>query len=143
MGGAIAGILDITYAFLFYGARGIPPIRILQSIASGLFGAESYRGGINTAILGAQLHFLIAFVVAAIYYLASRTLPVLIRRAAACGLLYGVIIYFFMNLVVLPLSAFPHKIHFVPLIMTTGLLVHMFFIGLPIALAARHYQDHA
>jgi hypothetical protein len=42
-----------------------------------------------------------------------------------------------MNLVVLPLSATPPRTTFVPLVIGTGLLVHMFFIGLPIAIAAR------
>lgn len=35
VGGVIAGILDIIFAFIFYGLRGTPPVRILQSIASG------------------------------------------------------------------------------------------------------------
>ena len=42
-----------------------------------------------------------------------------------------------MNLVVVPLSAFPRKLSFPPLVLVTGLFVHMFFIGVPIALAAR------
>ena len=42
-----------------------------------------------------------------------------------------------MNLVVVPLSAFPHKLSFPPLVLITGLLVHMSLIGLPIALVVR------
>ena len=41
-GGLIAGALDITAAFVTSGLRGVGPIRILQAIASGLLGADSY-----------------------------------------------------------------------------------------------------
>ena len=33
-GGVIAGVLDIIFAFIFYGLHGTPPVRILQSVAS-------------------------------------------------------------------------------------------------------------
>jgi hypothetical protein len=49
-----------------------------------------------------------------------------------------------MNLVVLPLSRFPRKLSFPLPVLVTGLLVHMFLIGVPIALAARRaYKDGA
>ena len=48
-GGAIAGAIDITYAIVFSGFRGVPATRILQSVASGLLGAGSYRGGAPAA----------------------------------------------------------------------------------------------
>lgn len=43
-GGLIAGALDLLYAFVWYGPRGVSPVRILQSIASGLLGADAYEG---------------------------------------------------------------------------------------------------
>src|SRR5712692_8674548 len=104
-GGLLAGGLDITAAFVIYGVRGASPVRILQSIASGLLGAAAFQGGRETAALGALLHFLIALVAAAVYYAASRKLGVLLGRPVVSGLLYGVAVYVFMNFVVLPLSA--------------------------------------
>ena len=139
-GGLLAGVLDLTAAVVTNGFRGIAPIRILQSIASGLLGAESYKGGLRTAALGVALHFLITFTAAAIYYAASRKLTLLVRRVVVSGLLYGIAIYWFMNLIVLPLSAFPHKITFRPAIAVTGLVVHMLCVGLPIALAVRRFS---
>jgi len=136
-GGAIAGAIDITYAIVFSGFRGVPAARILQSVASGLLGVGSYRGGAPAAALGLFLHFLIAFIWAAIFYLASRRFEVLTRHPVASGILYGAVIYAAMNFVVLPLSAFPGRFTFVPLVVTTGVLVHMFGVGLPIALATR------
>ena len=42
-----------------------------------------------------------------------------------------------MRLVVLPLSAFPFAVKFRPLASILDLLSHIFFFGVPIALAAR------
>jgi uncharacterized membrane protein YagU involved in acid resistance len=138
LGGGVAGALDITYAFVFYGFRnGVPPTRILQSVASGLLGRAAFSGGIPAAVLGLFLHFLIAFSAAGVYFVASRYVRVLAESPVVCGALYGICIYGFMNLVVLPLSRFPQKPSFPPDVLVTGLLVHMFFIGTPIALAAR------
>jgi len=136
-GGAIAGAIDITYAIVFSGLRGVSATRVLQSVASGLLGAPAYQGGTSTAVLGLCLHFLIALSAAAIFYLASGWIVFLTRQAVVSGILYGVVIYAVMNFVVLPLSAFPQKVRFPPLVLATGLLVHMFGIGLPMALAAR------
>jgi hypothetical protein len=137
IGGAIAGTLDIVYAIGFSALRGVSPIRILQSVASGLFGAPAFSGGLSTAALGLVLHFCIAFSAAAIFYLASRSIPVLTRHPVIAGLCYGLLIYAVMNLIVLPLSAFPRKVSFPLVVLVTGILVHMFCIGLPISLAVR------
>jgi uncharacterized membrane protein YagU involved in acid resistance len=138
VGGSIAGACDITYAVGFSAYRGVAPMRILQSVASGLLGPASFNGGVATAVLGLCLHFFIAFIVAAIFYLASRLLPVVLRYTAVAGIAYGAVVYAVMNLVVLPLSAAPPRTTAMPtVVMVTGLLVHMFGIGLPIALAAR------
>ncbi len=135
--GAIAGTLDITYAIGFSALRGVPPIRILQSVASGLLGGPAFKGGVPTAVLGLALHFFIALSAAAIFYLAAKVIPFLTRHPVVSGLFYGFLIYAVMNLVVLPLSAYPRKVSFPLLVLVTGLFVHMFFIGLPISLAVR------
>ena len=138
-GGLTAGILDAILAVVLYRAT---PVAICHSIASGLLGRGAYEGGIATAVLGAALHFVIAFGAAATYATASVALPVLVRRAVPCGLAFGVGVYFFMNYVVLPLSAvsFARPFHMALLTNGTwlgGLIGHMFLIGLPIALWTR------
>ena len=137
IGGATAGACDITYAITFWAFRGVSATRVLQSVASGLLGAPAFNGGAATAALGLVLHFCIAFSAAAIFYLAARALPALTRRAFLYGVLYGLAIYAVMNLIVLPLSAFPRKVTFALLATTTGLFVHMFLIGVPISLIVR------
>jgi uncharacterized membrane protein YagU involved in acid resistance len=138
-GGGIAGLLDILYAFVLYGQR-IGPVRVLQSVASGLLGADAYKGGSGTAALGLLLHFVIALGAAAVYYAASRKLGFLVRWPLACGLLYGIAVYLFMNFVVLPLSAFPGQPSYPLRALLVGFLGHMFLVGLPIALAVRRFS---
>ena len=140
IGGLVAGALDITAAFIQFGLSGANPIRILQSVASGLLGRESYNGGLKAAALGLVCHFVIALGAATTYFAMSRWLPLLTTQAVVCGPLFGIAVYFFMNLVVLPLSAFPGKIRFPLRVLIPGLLVHMICVGLPIALAVRHYS---
>ncbi|MBA3960595.1 MAG: hypothetical protein H0X40_01665 [Chthoniobacterales bacterium] len=136
IGGGIAGALDITYAVVFSWARsGVPPSRILQSVASGLLGAPAFQGGLPIAVMGLMLHFCIALLWATIFFGVSRAVTILTRHPVVFGVLYGLLIYAVMNLAVLPLSAFPRKVTFPPIVLATGLFVHMFFIGLPIALA--------
>lgn len=136
-GGLLAGLGDITFAFVVSGLSGVGPVRVLQSVAGGLLGVAAREGGLATAALGALLHFLIAFVWAAVYWLASRRLKVLVRRPVVCGLLYGAAVYAFMYLVVLPLSAAYFKPSFAPSAVLLNAAGHMLLVGLPIALAAR------
>jgi hypothetical protein len=142
-GGTIAGSFDITYAIVFSGLRGVPAIRVLQSVAGGLLGTAAYDGGIGTAALGLLLHFSIAFSWAAIFYAASRRLPFLTERAAVAGPLFGIVIYLVMYFAVIPLSAYPRKVTYTPLNVAINLFVHMFLIGMPIALAARWAETGA
>ncbi len=137
LGGVAVGILDITYAIVVSRIlRGTSAVTVLQSVASGLLGEGAYEGGGGTAALGLFLHFVIAFSAAAAYVLASRRLPTLIQRPWLWGALYGMAFYLFMNFVVLPLSAFPHKLSFPPTVLARGLAGHIVCVGLPIALAA-------
>src|SRR5258708_5225392 len=104
IGGGIAGLCDITYAVVFsWISRSIAPIRILQSVASGLLGKAAFDGGWSAALLGLFLHFFIAVTAAALFYLAARKMTVLVRYAAASGVLYGFLIFWFMRFVVMPL----------------------------------------
>lgn len=135
IGGTIAGALDIAYALCWAGFQGTPPTRLLQVVASGLLGDASFTGGTQTAALGLLLHFLMSYLIATIFYVASGFFPLLTRRPVISGMLFGVIVFLVMRLVVLPLSAFPYPVTFKPLSTATDLLSHMFFFGVPIALA--------
>ncbi len=132
IGGLIAGVLDIVAAFIVFGFRGATPLGILQTIASGLLGSAAFEGGPGTAALGLLLHFGIAIGWAAVYYAVSRRLEALSRRPILSGPAFGALVYFAMNLVVLPLSAVRSRPFALDVVV---LMVHMICVGLPIALA--------
>ena len=132
------GTLDALDAIVFFGLRsGARPIRIFQGIASGLIGPAARQGGWKTAVLGVALHYFIAFGIVVTYFLASRRVRLLTRHPVICGLLYGLAAYAVMNLVVIPLSKIGGPTMPPPPVLANGLLIHMFGVGLPAALAAR------
>lgn len=139
VGGLLAGIGDITQAFVFFGVLGATPYRILQSVAAGIFGARAMQMGWKSAALGAVLHFTIATTAAAVYWLASRMLRVLIERPLVCGLVFGELVFLFMYFVVLPLSA-RGPAHFNWATYVTGPIGHPLLVGLPIAFSVRRYS---
>jgi hypothetical protein len=138
-GGLLAGALDITYACIVLSFRGISPIGVGQSVASGLLGREAaVAGGIGTGLLGFGLHFGMALIMAAVYFAAATRLPVLVKRAALFGPLYGFGLYLVMNHVVLPLSAIGRHGGNGPwYLVSAEIFVHMFLVGLTIALFTR------
>lgn len=134
VGGVIAGALDLAYAIAVHSPR--KPIFIAQFVASGLLGLKAFSGGTTTAVLGVILHFTIALGAATVYYLASRKPAFLVKRAVLAGLIYGALVYAFMHIVVLPLSAVPKgPTHFI--YQAFEFVWHWFGVGLPIALSVR------
>jgi hypothetical protein len=138
LGGISCAILDGAASTIQFALRGVNPARVWQGVASGLLGPDSFRHGTGSAVLGLLCHFLIAMVAAIVFALAIRYLPSLVRHYLLSGALYGVIVFLFMNLVVIPLSAMPKR----PLTLSgvmTQVLIHIFCVGLPISLAASRF----
>jgi hypothetical protein len=136
-GTLVVGTLDIVDAFLFFGLRsGATPVRILQSIASGWLGRAAYTGGAGAAALGAITHYFIAFAIVATYFVVSRRVTVLTRHPIACGIVFGLLVYLFMNRVVIPFSAIGAATWPAPPVLANGLLIHAFGIGIPSAFFA-------
>ena len=133
LGGLAAGTLDIGAATLINGAN---PLVILRFIASGLVGRSAMAGGDQAATLGMLLQWAMSLVIAAVYVLASLRIPALTRRWVVGGLAYGVIIYFVMEYVVVPVSAVGHAPKFVPLSFAENMAAMLGF-GLIVAGAAR------
>ena len=137
--GLACGVLDITAALVVYGYLGLKPVPLLQGIASGLLGPRAFQGGLATALLGLLCHFVIAFGAATVYFVASRSIRVLVDQAVIFGALYGVAVYFFMNRIVVPLSA-ATKRPFSLKLMIVGIVIHIFCVGLPISLSVRRFS---
>jgi uncharacterized membrane protein YagU involved in acid resistance len=137
--GFACGVLDITAAFVVYGYFGLRPIPLLQGIGYGLLGPRASTGGLATAGLGLLCHFFIAFSAATVYYILSRQFTFLLQHTIVSGVLYGPVVYFFMDRVVVPLSAIgksPFSLEF----MLIGVTIHIFCVGLPIAIAVRRFS---
>jgi hypothetical protein len=137
--GLACGVLDISAALVVYGHYGQPPMRLLQGIAAGLLGPRSFEGGIATALLGLFCQFFIAFCATTVYFTATRWVTFLLEHAATSGVLYGIAVYFFMNRVVVPLSA-AIKFPFSFKMMAIGIVIHIFCVGLPIAIIVRRFS---
>ena len=127
IGGTIAGILDITSAFISGGWQ------VPRGVAGGLLGPSARNStGIGVWILGLAIHFFIAFCAATVYCLASRMLPFLKEHFVVCGMFYGIAVFLTMYLVVMPLCAFHFKGPYPLRLLLQGIIVHMLLIGLPI-----------
>lgn len=109
LAGLVAGSVDVGAASLI---GMLSPLKTLRAIASGLLGRDAFHGGLPAALLGLLLQWGMAMLIAAIYVLATARLPALRRRWIPTGLLAGVIIYFVMVYLVLPLSAAPFREEF-------------------------------
>ena len=130
----LAGALDISFAFIFYGMHGATPARILGGIASGLVGpsAAHAMGGWSVS-LGALLHFFAALCAAFFYLFMSRGFPLLILRPLLSGTVFGVGMYVVMHFIVIPLSHFPFFMPSIPSLIGE-LCSHIFLFGMVIAL---------
>jgi len=142
--GLVAGLFDITYACVFFGIRNqVSPIRIFQSVARGALGSNAFTGGLKTAALGLFFHFLIALIVAAIFYAASRSIPFMIDHAVISGLIYGLCVYLVMYGIVMRYSAVHNQLYpwqYPWAVLIPNVLIHMVGIGLTIALIVRRFS---
>ena len=166
-GGLVAGVLDIGYAIVVYGlSYNLPPMRILQSVDAGWIGRTASRAGEwNTALAGLATHFLLATIMAAVFVLLTTRFTALTRRPIPWGVIYGLVLYVAMNWIIVPLSAAHASEHFAgsfdeamarlnvsfgaarmaqraqdPLQLAGTIWTHTGFVGVPIALIARHFS---
>ena len=132
----VAGILDILFAMiltLWFG-REIPDM--LRYVASGPFPAatEMSAGG---AVLGLLVHFALMAIMATVFMLVVRSRPVLLDTPRRTAFAFGVITYFAMNWLVVPLrfgTPLPPK----TLSIVTQLFAHIALVAIPFAqIAAR------
>ena len=113
----------------------------MQYIASAIYGVEAFSGGTATVIIGTLLHFMIAFVIAAVYFYLYPVISPLRKWPVISGLLLGIAIWLFMKLVIIPFS----KIQPAPVELSAvviSVIWHMVLVGLPISLITkRHFEN--
>lgn len=98
--GLVAGTIDIGAACTI---NQVGPVPILRFIASGLLGAGLAREP-WVYCLGMVLQWLMSIIIAAIFAYAATKIPALWQRWIPAGIAYGVVVYFVMTFVVVPLS---------------------------------------
>ena len=128
-GAGVVGAIDFAYATIFVVLKGRTWVRPWQGVASSVLGPGSLKGGYPTALIGILLHFAVATCIVSVYLIASRWLPFLRRKFLLWGFAFGVIAFFVMNLVVVPLTRIgPRPLAWSPFNIG-GVLVHAFLIG--------------
>jgi hypothetical protein len=137
VGGLAAGLCDFIFAVVYF--QNATWNRIARLIAGGLLGRDiAFNSGAWVVPLGIVLHFVVALGAATVFGLASRKLTWLRRFPGPAGLAYGIVVYFVMSWVVVPLSAL-HPPQYPPPIDWGSLAGHMAVVGLPIALAVHWF----
>ena len=140
--GLVAGALDLTLAITWFTIAGDPLATVPHAIASGWLGARAFHGGAPDALLGIALHFLIALVVAAIYYMLSRAFKLLNHQPILSGVVYGLAVFLVMQNIVVPHSAEP-RLQPSMAWLITDLASHVFFVGITISLITRRFALRA
>ena len=146
--GALVGVLDITAACINAGvAYGFGPLRLLKGVAGGLLGRSALQGGFATVALGLAMHFTMALTVTTIFYALSRRLPLpqKLWGVVAVGLLYGAAVFAVNNFATAPFLSWVRSLYlhtpilFKPPMGWWQLIIHLFCVGLPIALVMHRY----
>lgn len=138
----LAGSLDLAAALLFFhfGSGGKPAL-LLRFISSAAVGPKAFGPRPGMVLLGAGLHYVIALFWTTLYFVICPWLfsaETLLINAVG----YGVFIWVFMNLLVLPLSKAKAR-PLNPMSVLINILILIVAIGLPCAYAVLHFALRA
>ncbi|HET8534063.1 MAG TPA: hypothetical protein VFL74_00775, partial [Sphingomicrobium sp.] len=117
---------------------GRDPANMLRYVASGPF-PDATSMGAGGAMLGLLVHFALMAVMAAIFVLLVRLRPVLLDTPWKTAIVYGVLTYFAMNWLVVPLR-FGTPLPPSALSIATQLFAHLVLVGLPFVVIARRFR---
>jgi hypothetical protein len=124
--------LVITEPFV---VRRVTPMLVMQWDASNLLGMAAYRGGWATAIAGTLLHFCVSIVWGGLFVLAALRIRWLMDHALTAGIILGIVAMTIMRGIIhlghAVVRPFPNLWLFLYI-----LAGHVFFFGIPVALAA-------
>jgi hypothetical protein len=127
---AIDLYLIVTHGLIFHDATAL---EVSQWDASNALGLSAFSGGLGTALLGLGMHLCVSLVWAAIYVFAARAAPALLRHPWLAGTVFGVVVWFAMRYLVVPLGH-AHAGGFSPAQFANQGLAHILAFGIPVAL---------
>ena len=143
LAGLAVGTIDSIFIIVAYVVLGRATLlRLFQGIASSLLDKASFEGGLPTALLGLCIHYSVAHAWSGLYLIADDRLAWLRRRTEslpgmlATGALYGVVIFFSMRWLVLPLTH-AGSAAWLSFNFNLQLAAHALLIGPPIAAIVR------
>jgi hypothetical protein len=138
---AISGTLDILFAMILTVSFGREIGNMLRFVGSGPFPAATDMGT-GGAMLGLLVHFALMAIMATALVLLVRQRPQLLDTPYRTGLAFGIITYFIMNWLVVPLR-FDAPLPLKPMQLATQLFAHICLVGVPMALVAARYLKRA
>lgn len=136
----LVGTLDILAAIIQTWLSGGSILRLMQYIASGVFGPPAFEGGWNYGMAGLLFHYGIALGWTLLFFRLYPRMPFAPGRPLLTGIGYGIFVWMAMNRVVLPLS----QVRMGPFDWSRATLAAMVLIlaiGLPLSfLAKKHFS---
>ena len=144
LAGLLVGTLDILSAFVdYYIATGKNPLIVLTFIAGGAFGKSAFSGGAGMMIMGLLFHYFIAYSFTLFFFWLYPRLAGLSKNRIIIAIAYGIFIWCVMNLIVIQLSALPHRpisqMKFYKII--KAMLILIFMIGFPLSFIVHGYYQ--
>ena len=139
----VAGCLDLFAACAqAYLVKGLLPHKVLQFIASGVFGKQAYSGDIKYILFGLFVHFLIVFISAEIFFAVYPKVKLLHKNIILNSFLIAIVAWAITTRLVIPLSRIPAA----PFNLKNAIIaVFILFccVGLPISMMAKQYLNTA
>jgi hypothetical protein len=132
-----SGSLDIIFAMILTVAYGREIPNMLRTVASGPFPAATGWGA-GGALLGLLVHYSLMAVMAIVFVLIVRARPQLLDTPWRTALAYGIVTYFAMNWLIVPLrfhTPLPPK----AMSVATQLFAHVVLVGVVFAFVAKRF----
>jgi hypothetical protein len=118
--------------------HGQPLSKLFAYISSGVFGKDAFNGNPAMTWWGLLFHYLIAGTWSFVFLSIYPKIAGLRKYPVAAGLAYGLIVWSFMQFIVLPFSRVPHgSLHLASALINIAILMVM--IGLPLSFIGRRY----
>ena len=133
----ISGALDILFAMILTVSRGGEIGNMLRSVASGPFPSATDMGT-GGAVLGLAVHVTLMAIMAAAFMIIVSNRRTLLDTPYRTGIVYGLVTYFIMNWIVVPLR-FDAPMPLKPMQLATQLFAHIVLVGIPFALIAARF----
>ncbi len=138
--GILVGSFDILAAFILVLIRTgkLQVFNILKFIASGIFGKDASEGGLKMVTIGLVIHYTIAFLFTGLFFWLYPKMNLGAKNKWITGIIYGILVWFVMNRLVLPLSNVVHR----PFSLSNALInigILIICIGIPLSLLARRF----